>query len=74
MSKKESKNFEEQLKRLEEIVNLLDEDTISLEDSLKLYEEGTELSKTLKTFLEKAEQKIIDINKKSEQISSSSDE
>lgn len=74
MSKKESKNFEEQLKRLEEIVNLLDEDTISLEDSLKLYEEGTELSKTLKTFLEKAEQKIIDINKRSEQISSSSDE
>jgi len=63
MAKKEQKSFEEQLKRLEEIVSLLDDSEIHLEEALKIYEEGTALSKVLKEFLEQAEQKIIEINK-----------
>ncbi len=67
MSKKEKSSFEEQLKRLEEIVETLDSSEIPLEDALKMYEEGMSISKALKDFLEKAEQKIIEINSKSAQ-------
>jgi exodeoxyribonuclease VII small subunit len=40
-----SGSFESSLKRLEEIVSLLDAGSISLDESLKLYEEGVKLSK-----------------------------
>ena len=33
-------NFEKSLKRLEEIVNKIENETLPLEESLKLYEEG----------------------------------
>lgn len=45
MSKKNT--FETKLARLEEIVNLLDSETIALEESAKLFEEGVALSKEL---------------------------
>ncbi len=58
MSKKERPNFEEALKRLEEIVDELEDDSISLKRSIQLYEEGIELSKLCTTTLEEAELRI----------------
>ena len=61
MSKK-SKSFEESLKRLQEISELLEGSDVSLEDSIKLYEEGIKLSKECYSTLEKAELKIEELN------------
>ena len=38
-------NFEKDLKRLEEINNKLENEKLSLDDSIKLYEEGIAISK-----------------------------
>ena len=40
MNKKNDKNFESALKRLEEISDLLENEDTPLEDSIKLFEEG----------------------------------
>ena len=40
MSEKEI-NFEEQLNRLKEIVSLIEQKDLSLDESIKLYEEGS---------------------------------
>lgn len=61
MSKK-SKNFETSLKRLQEISELLDSESVSLEESIKLYEEGIKLSKECYSTLEKAELKVKSLN------------
>ena len=52
------KTFEENLKRLEEIVKTLDSGECSLDDSVKLFEEGIALSRLCNTTLENAKQKI----------------
>jgi exodeoxyribonuclease VII small subunit len=62
--KEKEKSFEENLQRLETIVDELDKGEKPLDDLLKLYEEGVSLSVTLRDVLEKAEQKVIDISKK----------
>lgn len=62
MSKKERLSFEEALTRLEEIVEELEAENISLEESVKLYEEGIELSKTCTQTLEDAELRIEKVN------------
>lgn len=61
MSKK-NKSFEDSLRRLQEISDLLERSDVSLEDSIKLYEEGIKLSKECYTVLEKAELKIEELN------------
>ena len=58
MSKKERLSFEDALTRLEEIVSKLEDESIPLEDSIKLYEEGIELSKLCTETLEEAELRI----------------
>lgn len=63
MAKKERPNFEEALKRLEEIVDELEDDSISLKRSIKLYEEGIELSKLCTSTLEEAELRIKKVAK-----------
>lgn len=64
MSKKtENKSFDLQLKRLEEIVEMLDNTEIPLEEAMKAYEEGILLSKELRKFLDEAELKIIELGK-----------
>lgn len=62
MSKKERQSFEEALSRLEEIVNELEEESISLENTIKLYEEGIKLSKICTETLEQAELRIEKVN------------
>lgn len=51
-------SFEESLKKLESIVEQLEKGDLSLEDSIKLFEEGTELSAQCKKELETAEGKV----------------
>jgi len=50
--------FEEAMSRLERIVQELEEGEKSLEDSLKLFEEGIRLSKFCSAKLEEAKRKI----------------
>jgi len=69
MSKKNNKNFEQCFSRLEEIANLLESEDIGLEDAMKLYEEGIELSKECMNTLRNAELKITELKKKVEEIS-----
>lgn len=59
----EEKNidFKKSIERLDEIVNLISNKTLSLEESLKLYEEGQQIIKTLSEELKKAEEKIENI-------------
>jgi exodeoxyribonuclease VII small subunit len=66
MAVKKNKPFEEQLKRLEEIVETLDAGDSPIEDLLKHFEEGMELVKELRNYLNKAELKVIEITKKLE--------
>lgn len=52
------KTFEEAMDRLDEIVGLLERGDAPLEESLKLFEEGTKLMKQCSGLLDKAEQKV----------------
>lgn len=52
------KTFEEAMARLDEIVGLLERGDTPLEESLKLFEEGTKLMKQCSGLLDKAEQKV----------------
>lgn len=58
MSDTERQSFEDALSRLEAIVNELEDESIPLEKSIELYEEGIELSKMCTDKLEKAELRI----------------
>ena len=51
-------NFEKELNRLKEIVSLIQQKELSLDESLKLYEEGNKIVKTLNEELKKAEEKV----------------
>lgn len=50
--------YEAAIKRLEEIVTKLEGGELSLDKSLKLYEEATELSAFCKKYLDEAEGKL----------------
>lgn len=56
--KKSSALFEESLKELEEIVELLEQGDISLEESLKSFERGVKLTRACQKALKEAEQKV----------------
>ena len=51
-------NFEKELNRLKEIVSLIQQKKLSLDESLKLYEEGNKIVKLLNEELKKAEEKV----------------
>lgn len=51
-------NFEGALKRLEEIVEKLEEGELALDESLKLFEEGIEISRFCTKKLSEAEKKV----------------
>ena len=53
--------FEKAMKRLEEIVSNLESGSVSLDDSLKLFEEGIKLSKFCETELKNIENKAAKI-------------
>lgn len=62
MSDKERPSFEEALSRLETIVEELEDESISLEKSIELYEEGLKLSKLCTQTLEEAELRIENVS------------
>lgn len=51
-------SFEKKLTRLEEIVKKMEDGELSLDDSLKLFEEGVKLSRDCNKELSEAEQKV----------------
>lgn len=55
--------FEENMKRLEEIVGILDRGEATLDDSLKLFEEGMKISGACSKKLEEMEKKIEKLKK-----------
>lgn len=64
MSKnKSTKSFEEKLKRLEQISEMLESGDVQLEESISIFEEGIKLSKECLTILENAELKITQLKK-----------
>ena len=54
--------FEEQMKKLQEIVEKLERNDVELDESIALYEEGLKLSKSLKDQLSVFESKIAALN------------
>ena len=58
MSKKTSLDFEQALKELEALVTRMEKGDISLEESLKHFERGIELTRTCQKALKEAEQKV----------------
>ncbi len=66
MTKKKDNSFEDSLKRLQEISDTLEKGEISLEESIKLYEEGINLAKFCYTILKQAELKVTELKKQLE--------
>lgn len=51
-------SIEEEIKELEEITNKLENTTLSLDESLKLYKKGTEISENIKKKIENAKLQV----------------
>lgn len=67
MSNKEELSFEELMVKLEDITNKLENEKLSLDESVKLFEQGMEISKECNNKLEDAEKRItILINENNE--------
>ncbi len=50
--------FEEALAQLEEVVKRLEDDTVGLEEALKLFERGVKLARRCRTQLEGVERRV----------------
>ena len=55
-------SFEEAMKRLEDIVRLLENGQVSLDESIKLYEEGVALVNSANMLLTNAKQKLMTVS------------
>ena len=62
-STKKTNNFEHSLKRLEQIVETLEGGTVPLDEALKMFEEGVDLSKQCLEHLTEAELKLKRLSK-----------
>ena len=58
MAARKSPNFEKSLEELESLVESLESGELSLEDSLKTFEKGIQLTQSCQTALQEAEQKV----------------
>jgi exodeoxyribonuclease VII small subunit len=56
-------DFEKSLKQLETLVDILEKGDLSLEDSLKNFEQGVKLTRECRQALQSAEQKISVLSK-----------
>ena len=70
MSKKKPQNeqeapYEQLIEELEEIVDQIEGGEMGLEDSIKGYEQGIELVKRARAILDRAEQRISELNAES---------
>jgi exodeoxyribonuclease VII small subunit len=57
-TKKTEDRFEDQLAKLEEIVDRLEDDSVGLEEALGLFENGMELARRCRARLEEVEQRV----------------
>ena len=55
-------NYEQSIKRLEEIVLKLEDGSLPLEESIKLFEESTKLAAFCSDTLEKAKLKVTELS------------
>lgn len=62
MAEKERLQFEDALKRLQYIVEQMEDDNLDLEKSISLYEEGVLLSKQCASYLEDVKLRIEKVN------------
>ena len=62
-TKSKSQSFESNLSRLEEIVKQLESGELSLEDSMKLFQEGTGLAAACGRLLDQAELEVVKLTK-----------
>ncbi|MFT5082285.1 MAG: exodeoxyribonuclease VII small subunit [Lentisphaeria bacterium] len=58
MAAKKTPDFEKSLEQLEALVHSLEDGELSLEESLKTFEKGINLTRTCQTALKEAEQKV----------------
>ncbi len=58
-----SLSFEASMTRLDEIVRQLEKGDVPLQDALRLFEEGTELSRRCNELLSTAEQQVVQLSK-----------
>ena len=58
MMNKENKSFEENMQRLEQIVRAMERGDVALEESLKLFQEGTGLVQSCGKLLDEAELQV----------------
>ena len=68
MSGKEELNFEELMVKLEDITNKLEKEQLSLDESVKLFEEGMQISKECNNKLEDAEKRITILINENDEI------
>lgn len=61
-------SFEENIEQLEKVVQELESGNLNLEDSIKKFEEGINLSKKCNEILEEAEKKITVLVKKDDKV------
>ena len=66
MPKKKTPTFEEAMAELEALVETMEQGELTLEESLKSFERGIELTRTCQTALKEAEQKIEILSGKDE--------
>ena len=62
------KTFEEQMQELEQIVQVLEKGDLSLDDSVKKFEQGIKISKECNKILEEAEKKITILVKQDDEV------
>lgn len=60
-------DFEKSIKELEKIANSLENEQISLDESIALFEKGVRLSKDCSEYLESAKQKIVALTEAEEE-------
>lgn len=58
MSQKKKQSFEENCRRLEEIVESLEDEQLPLEESIRLFTEGVDLALKVRGQLEEGEKKV----------------
>ena len=68
VKKSATPDFETAIKELEKIVESMENDQLTLNESLKQFERGVELSRICQTNLKKAEQKVEQLVKKHGEI------
>ena len=59
----QNKTFEESMTRLEQIVRAMERGDVALEESLKLFQEGTKLVQGCTKLLDKAELEVVKLMK-----------